>query len=153
MRLYLMQHGEAVDKNVNPDRPLSGRGRRDVECVSKFVASSGVQVPKIWHSEKARARETAEILATYVNGNASERDGLGPDDDVAIARRSVERANGDIAIVGHLPHLSLLAAELLHTEGKRGPVLFRRGGIVALERNDEGAWHIRWMVVPELLGE
>jgi len=153
MRLYLMQHGEALDKNVNPDRPLSERGRRDVECVSKFVASSGVQVPQIWHSEKTRARETAEVLATHVKGNAAECDSLGPDDDVAIARRFVERANSDIALVGHLPHLSLLAAELLHTKGKQEPVRFQRGGIVALERNDEGAWQIRWMVVPELLGE
>ena len=30
MRLYLVQHGEAVAKEVDPDRPLSEHGREDI---------------------------------------------------------------------------------------------------------------------------
>jgi len=30
MRVYLVQHGEAVSKEENPDRPLSEKGAADV---------------------------------------------------------------------------------------------------------------------------
>ena len=38
MRLYLAQHGDAVEKDVNSERPLSAKGKKDVEelGVKKF---------------------------------------------------------------------------------------------------------------------
>ncbi|MCC6153602.1 MAG: phosphohistidine phosphatase SixA [Candidatus Hydrogenedentes bacterium] len=151
MRLYLMQHGEAVEKETNPERPLSARGRRDVERVAKFLAAAGVRIPTIWHSSKTRARETAEILAMFVHANTAEQTGLNPDDDIATVVHAIRASDEDLAIAGHLPHLALLAAELLRTKGKAAPVLFQRGGIVALERNGDKTWQITWMIVPELI--
>lgn len=151
MRLYLMQHGEAVEKETNPERPLSARGRRDVERVATFLAAAGVRIPTIWHSSKTRARETAEILAMFVHANTAEQTGLNPDDDIATVVHAIRASDEDLAIAGHLPHLALLAAELLRTKGKAAPVLFQRGGIVALERNGDKTWQITWMIVPELI--
>ena len=37
MKLYLMQHGDALQKDVDPDRPLSPRGRRDIEKIAAFL--------------------------------------------------------------------------------------------------------------------
>jgi len=30
-------------------------------------------------------------------------------------------------------------------------VAFRYGGVVCLERSDDGAWQVAWMVVPDFL--
>lgn len=152
MRVYLMQHGEAVDKLVNPDRPLSAQGRRDVDRVAEFAAAAGVRVQEVWCSNKTRSRETAELLAARLGGVARERGGLGPGDDVPDVLTWIACADSDVAIAGHLPHLSLLAAAMLHTKGKREPIAFQRAGIVAFERDGDGAYRVCWMVVPELLG-
>ena len=151
MRLYLMQHGEAVEKETNPERPLSDRGREVVERVAAFLASAGIRIPVVWHSGKTRARETAKILADQVQAETIERNGLNPDEDVALAVTAINASNHDLAIAGHLPHLALLAAELLRTKGKAAPVQFQRGGVVALHRSDDKTWQIAWMIVPELI--
>ncbi|MCZ6522899.1 MAG: histidine phosphatase family protein, partial [Alphaproteobacteria bacterium] len=62
MRLYLVQHGEALAKEVDAERRLSADGRRDVRRLAEFLAKSGLRVRKVLHSGKARARETAELL-------------------------------------------------------------------------------------------
>ena len=151
MRLYLMQHGEAVDKEIDTERPLSERGKRDVERIAKFLAAAGIRIPTVWHSSKTRARETAEILSAFMHANTVEQTGLNPDDDIAAVLHALCESHDDLAIAGHLPHLALLAAELLRTKGKATPVLFQRGGIVALDRNGDKTWQVAWMIVPELI--
>jgi len=37
MELYLVQHGEATSNTENPDRPLTARGRDDVQRVSRHI--------------------------------------------------------------------------------------------------------------------
>lgn len=151
MFLYLIQHGEAVDKEIDPDRPLSESGRRNVQRVAELVSRAGVTVPVVWHSGKTRARQSAEIVAQCLGGTAVERRGLGPKDDPEDARRAIEDHGADVAVVGHLPHLSHLAALLLRTKGNREPVAFQRGGIVAMVQLAPDEWQLRWIVTPELL--
>ena len=62
MKLYLVQHAEAVPAEDDPDRPLSDKGRTDVQRVASFLARS-VRVGRIVHSPKMRARDTAVLLA------------------------------------------------------------------------------------------
>jgi phosphohistidine phosphatase len=47
MNVYLVQHAEAMSKEVDPDRPLSERGRRDAEQVAAMAARMGVEVSQI----------------------------------------------------------------------------------------------------------
>ena len=63
MRLYLTQHGLAVPKDVDPDRPLSEQGRQDVRRLADFLGHAGVRVEQFLHSSKTRAEQTAAILA------------------------------------------------------------------------------------------
>src|SRR5688500_9788627 len=63
MRLYLVQHGEAVPEQVDPQRPLSEAGRRDVQAMARLLAGAGIRPTRIVHSGKRRAQETAELLA------------------------------------------------------------------------------------------
>ena len=66
MRLYLVQHGEPVPKEINPDRPLSDKGRHDVEKVGRFLQQAGVAMGVIVHSGKTRAAQTAGLLGSFI---------------------------------------------------------------------------------------
>ena len=66
MKLYLAQHGEAVSKAEDPERPLSEQGRRDVRVVAGLLKAAGLRVERVWHSGKARAEQTARVLAGAV---------------------------------------------------------------------------------------
>jgi phosphohistidine phosphatase SixA len=37
MKLYLLQHGDALPEQVNSDRPLNERGLEDVKRLAEFV--------------------------------------------------------------------------------------------------------------------
>jgi broad specificity phosphatase PhoE len=86
MRVYLVRHGEAKPKEVDPERGLTAAGRREVEAVARSVAGAAAGVPRIWHSGKRRAAETAEILAQFLSTpheaapESRARQGLDPDD-------------------------------------------------------------------------
>ncbi|HEY4990183.1 MAG TPA: histidine phosphatase family protein, partial [Opitutaceae bacterium] len=59
-----MRHADAVSDEVDPVRPLSPRGREQVERVCGVLRKGGAFDPaEIWHSSLARSRETASLLA------------------------------------------------------------------------------------------
>ena len=49
-----------------------------------------------------------------------------------------------------MPHLGKLAGVLLCDDVEAEPVLFRMGGMVALQ-GDAGVWALRWMVIPDII--
>jgi phosphohistidine phosphatase len=53
-------------------------------------------------------------------------------------------------LVGHLPHLSRLAALLLAGDPERETVAFRNAGVVCLE-GQGGRFAVRWILTPELV--
>ena len=55
MRLLLVQHGNALPKDVDPERGLSESGKQDVANVAAFLARGSVQVERIFHSGKKLA--------------------------------------------------------------------------------------------------
>ncbi|UCH11099.1 MAG: phosphohistidine phosphatase SixA [Fidelibacterota bacterium] len=156
MYLYLVQHAEAQPKEEAPERPLSDKGRAEVSRVAEFIRDqTQVRVTRIIHSGKLRARQTAEILEDYLqtSGGITESDGLAPLDDPTMWVQRLKDTDADIVLVGHLPHLSQLAALLLTGDAEQPVVAFQMGGIVCLGRNEEGAWSLRWMLVPALLSK
>ena len=105
MRLYLIQHGEAKTKEQDPERPLTEKGLRDVRKVAEFIKPLGLRVRSVLHSGKARAAQTAEVLASAVDADEGvvQRDGLGPNDPVDPMAKEIKRVAVDLMIVGHLP--------------------------------------------------
>ncbi len=63
MQLYLVQHGASKSEAEDPQRGLTADGRRVVEAVARHLTNRGVSVVRIEHSDKLRARQTAEIIA------------------------------------------------------------------------------------------
>ena len=153
MHLYLVQHGAAKPESEDPERPLTDEGRRTVEKMAAWLASTGASVDSIERSDKLRARQTAEILAIRLNPPQGTRQvpGLAPNDDVRPIVSRLKKETKNLMLVGHLPHLSRLAARLVGLSADRTVVQFRMGGVVRIDRNETGNWVIQWAVVPELL--
>src|SRR2546428_4370090 len=63
MDCYLVQHGEAKPEREDPARPLTDRGRREVERVAEGAQRSGVEIAEVVHSGELRAQQTAELAA------------------------------------------------------------------------------------------
>ncbi|WP_435105831.1 phosphohistidine phosphatase SixA [Arhodomonas sp. AD133] len=151
MKLYLIQHGSALAKEVNPERPLSDEGRADVEALATLLSSHDVTVPSVYHSTKLRARQTAEILARALAGHPVEASGLAPDDPVETWLEWLEQPHDDgIAIVSHQPFVGHLATRLLTGREEPAAVVFSPGTALCLEVV-AGTWALRWMVGPALL--
>ncbi len=153
MKLYLVQHGEACAKDVDPERPLTERGVQDVERMAAFLARAGVRVERVIHSGKRRAAQTAQRLARAVApGVEPEESGLiNPNDNPKAFDWQSESWGQDCLVVGHLPFMARLVSHLLVDDEDRPTVAFEPGSIVCLERGDAARWHLCWMIRPELL--
>jgi phosphohistidine phosphatase len=151
VQVYLVQHGEAKPETEDPARPLSDRGREEVQRVARHAAALGLQVAEIRHSGKLRARQTAEILAGTLapSHGIREMDGLAPADAPGKAGAEIDSARGPLMLVGHLPHLRRLASLLLVGDPEREIIRFRNGAIVCLVKS-EGGWLLQWVLSPEL---
>jgi len=153
MRIYLTQHGLAVPKDVDPDRPLSEQGREDARRLADFLDKAGIQVGQVLHSGKTRAEQTAAILAEALlpKGQAQEHAGLAPNDPLETLFPEIAFWSVDTQIVGHLPYLGRLASLLLASDPDRALLAFQPGSMACLEKDEEGQWVLTWMVRPELL--
>ena len=114
MRVYLVRHGEASVPPGGTERVLTSRGRDQVRRIAECLAGRRVAPTVIRHSERIRARETAEILAVGLGGIPLEEiAGLAPEDPVSPIAEMVTGTHLDLMLVGHLPHLDLLASQLV----------------------------------------
>jgi len=153
MKLYLIQHGEATTEEVDPSRPLTAKGRSDVQKIAFFLKGAGVAPSLILHSGKTRARQTAEIIAAQLGPDCrlKEREGLAPNDPVSAFANELSGRDNHLMIVSHLPILGKLVSTLLTGPESKNVVAFRQGGVVCLQRNEDRSWQVAWMVTPELL--
>ncbi len=154
MRVYLVQHGESKSEEEDPERRLTDEGVRNVQKVARFLRPLGVELETIWHSDKDRAQQTAEILAGAVSASQGmlKRNDLAPKDPVASVKQVIEQSAGDLMIVGHLPFLAKLAALLVADSEEAEIVAFKFGCVVCLERTQDRPWKLGWMIVPAILG-
>ncbi|MEN2986485.1 MAG: phosphohistidine phosphatase SixA [Thermodesulfovibrionaceae bacterium] len=152
MFLYLVQHAEAKPESEDPQRGLSEKGLKDIGKVANFLSKLNLQVDEILHSDKLRAKQTAEVLAEALKVKASETDSLAPLDNPQVWAERLKTVDKSIMLVGHLPHLSYLTSMLLCGEREKGIVSFRMGGVLCLKKDKE-LWSINWMITPEIIPE
>jgi phosphohistidine phosphatase len=154
MHLYLIQHGEARTSEEDPERPLTDAGAANAKKTAAFFKKLKKEIDAVWHSDEKRAIQTAEILADALD--AKDRlekweDGMAPKEDIATVKKKIEKSDLDsIALVGHLPHLSRLASDLLTGNQYREVVHFKNAGIVCLSDENDN-WQLEWIVTPEIL--
>jgi phosphohistidine phosphatase len=155
VRLFLVQHGDALPKEVDPDRALSPLGRADAERVAAFLGRAGIRVDSVFHSGKTRARQTAEILAAAVAAGKpiGARGGMDPLDPPGPAAEWIAGSSVDAMLVGHLPFMAKLASRLIAGSEDSNALLFSPGSVACLERTQQKGWTLAWMIRPELLRE
>lgn len=150
MICYLVRHGDAKSEAEDPRRPLTELGRRQVEHTGRAAAARGISAREIWHSDKLRAKQTAEILGEFLGarGSLREIEGLAPNDDPTIAQIEIEGAPDPILIVGHLPHLSRLGSLLISGDPEKSRIEFATAAMVCLAR-DARNWRVDWTLAPD----
>ncbi len=82
--LWLVQHGAAKTEAEDSRRPLTDEGRRAVERMADFLSGLRLSLHPIEHSEKLRARQTAEILAVRLQPTEGTKEvaGIAPNDNI-----------------------------------------------------------------------
>lgn len=153
MKLYLVQHGEAIPKEVDPERPLSPQGKKDISNMAEFLKTSGHTVNRVLHSGKLRARQTAGILAESLlkNGKVEVVDGINPNDPVQDFSFKAHKIKYDTMIVGHLPFMAKMVSRLVTGNEDQVIVAYIPGSVVCLQQDPEEHWQIEWMLRPDTL--
>jgi len=135
MRIYMMQHGQPLPKEKDPERGLSEEGMRQINLSAKAMKKMGMKVDVICSSPKKRARQTAEIVAKEL-GYPIEKIKISsvfkslspPADAISYLQSFTDKT---IFIAGHLPSLAEIASELL-SEGHIS-IQFQMGGVCEIE--------------------
>lgn len=156
MRVYLVRHAKASKDpayTIDEERPLTGRGRQEIEAIARFLAGAGVSVAQIRHSGVLRAQQTAEILAAHLKppAGAIAVAGLMWDDPVEALADALAQEPEPVMLVGHNPSLERLIAVLLGLPEERVPVSLATSSTVCLE-DDLGEWSVKWALHRELFG-
>jgi len=144
MKLFLVRHGEYIPETINPEKPLSDKGKSDIEKIGQQLKDSGFTVDEIFHSGKLRAKQTAEILAKYIlkNDKISQQEGLNPNDNVEPWAEKISTTNHDLMLVGHLPFMAELSALLINGDQYKFAMEFNPGTIAVLSKNQKGKWSL-----------
>lgn len=152
MKLYLMRHGDYSAEDVRHGNPLSQKGENDVLKLADFLAHHPIQVSRILHSEKLRAKQTAHLLPQgLVSPNPpQEIPGINPTDDACAFAEEVNQWEEDVAVVGHLPFMGKLLGQLVTRHANNEIVAFQAGTLVCLEKIEATRWTINWVLCPGL---
>lgn len=142
MRLVLVRHAIAEDApppgGSDDDRLLSEKGRRRFRAAARGLARLVPPFDRVLTSPLPRAAETARILVSAF-GLAIQPvpcDALAPGGGIgkplfsAVGEAAPEAV---IALVGHEPLLSTLAAHLLSPDGTRVEIELKKGGVCVID--------------------
>ena len=152
MTLYLVQHGQSLPKDVDPDQGLSKTGIAETERIAGVAKGYQVNVGRIMHSVKTRARKTADVFASALNptGGIEEVEGLKPMDDVAAFAATID-PDTNTMLVGHLPFMERMTSYLVTGSVDQPVFKFQNSGIVCLDQDPETkSWIIIWTLMPHI---
>ncbi len=149
MKIYFVQHGIALSKEIDPQRPLSDKGRSEISKVAVFLKGKALGIERVYHSGKLRATQTAEILANELDiDRICEIEGMNPNDEVKEFADGIDATQ--TLYVGHLPHLQRIVSYLLAGDENSKVVKFINGALVCLEKT-ENQYELLWYITPELV--
>jgi len=149
MRLYIARHAHAEPSADDEIRPLSAKGRKQMERLRKGFAQSAFLRPEVvWHSGLVRAEETARELIEGLDLKVPliQKGGLTPYDNPHLIVESINQSRQSTLIVGHNPNLSELARLLIDPQLGQDPIAFLKGSILCLSRFVAGSQHTPWQI-------
>jgi phosphohistidine phosphatase len=134
-----------------------------VDRLAQFLAQKNAFRPvHMWRSPYHRAEETAERLLK--GGGLSDLptrivDSMTPDRDPMAILGELDAVEGDLLLVGHNPHLSILGALLLSGERSRVRFQLETCSMLCLEWlptpnfGQLGPCTLEWMMTPGMLAD
>lgn len=152
MSLYLVQHGKSLPKDKDPKKGLSQEGIAETERIAEVAKGYAIEVSKITHSGKTRARQTADIFEAALKppDGIHESSGLSPMDDVTVFADTIDSTK-NIMLVGHLPFMERLTAFLITGSFEKPVFKFQNSGIVCLDKAPATeSWVIKWTLMPHI---
>jgi phosphohistidine phosphatase SixA len=151
LTLILMRHGDYSDNPSNRGH-LNQKGKTEVSLCANFIAGLELNIDAIWHSEKPRALETAEIVSNRLSNHPPLKptQGLLPLDDIHHMVNLLHAATGTIMCVTHLPFVERLSGELVLNYPDQHIIQYKTATTLCLGRCDLN-WHIEWFVSPDIL--
>jgi phosphohistidine phosphatase len=173
--LLLLRHGiaeERAEPQNDADRALTATGRRRTRAVLERAVALGLGVERLIASPLLRARQTGELaVATGLAPSLELATALAPGGDPGpLLRAWLQAASNDdapqalrsLALVGHEPDLSDLAALLL--AAPPGSLGLRKAGMALLQWTPAtvepeagvqpaaaGGWQLRLLLAPRIL--
>lgn len=141
MIVYLVRHAIAEERGKSklPDdeRPLTAEGIAKMKVAARGLRALDVTLDLVLTSPLRRARETAAIVAKTLGGvPVEELSALAPGRSPVMVLRKLRRVSHHdaVALVGHRPEISELAAYLLTGSTAAGASLpFKKGAIARFE--------------------
>ncbi len=152
MRLYIIQHGEAVSKEDDPDRPLSNQGKQDIQKIARWMQCQKIGAAAVLHSGKTRAWQSAEVIGHQLHTSVEKLNFVNPNDPTAPFIQHLSEGNEDLILVSHMPFVGNLASRLL-TGKEENHLSFTPGTLACLELDEENEWHLRCFLSPAMLCE
>jgi len=152
MKIYLVRHGQANSADIDPQKGLSNLGHAEIKQLAESIKHLNISVDEIWHSGKARACQTAEILASVVKSSKEliEKSGLNPNDNVKKVAEEIKAYNVNLMIVGHLPFMAKLSSLLITGNENRSAFEFDAGALACFDYN-KGSFCLSWLIHPGLI--
>ncbi len=159
--IYLIRHGLAGQFGDCEDdslRPLSAIGVKKTTKVAQRLKELGLQFDVILTSPYARSTETAIILQSIgISETLETIDELKPAGDIEFVieqLQSICNRVQSIAVVGHEPDLSRLAAQLIFGQSCDNLIL-KKAGVIGLnapvDADLTGQCQLFWLSPPRLL--
>ena len=152
-----MQHGQALSEEQDPQRYLSPEGKTQIGRTAIALKKMGASFDLMISSPKARAKESAEIIAgtlSYPLKEIEVTDTLAPnsspEDFINFLTEFKNRER--VFIAGHLPSLHNIALHLL-CESCSINIKFEMGGVMRVdaERLPTRQGILRYYLLPEQL--
>ncbi len=157
MDLFILRHGKAqqADCTTNDaERALTVRGKDEIASVAQWMVSRGYEVDVIATSPLKRARQTAEIIASFqgTTSRITVWDALAIGGDLdAICRNIGEcEENGKILIVGHEPTLSMFISRIISGTDTAAIVMVK-GGLAKIRNyssQHRPLGELQWLLSP-----
>lgn len=154
MKLYFLRHGQANwEQWDHPDdeRPLTKKGRKEVESIAGALKELKVRPHEILTSPLPRASETAQIVSDKLNIEPQMSPLLAPGFGLHSLRQLLtDHPEHDLMLVGHEPDFSLAIEQLTG-----GTVRMAKAGLarVDLENTTDLRGELVWLIPPKVLKE
>lgn len=134
MKLFLMQHALAFSAEENAERALNPAGIAQAKSSAHGIKRLGLKFDLIIASPKRRSQQTAALIAEAVRypysdilTTATVLPETSPVELLNLLQK--ESTDSQVLVVGHLPHLTNLARELM----QGGEIIFENAGLSCFE--------------------